>query len=134
MRRIVTDTRVTEFLTPKIGNVHGPHTVIGVEEDGEIIVGALFERCNGHNGILHCASDGRKNWASREFIREVFKYPFVTLGYERLSTVISASNTETLAFDLHIGFEEEARFRGAAHDGSDQIWLVMWRDKCRWLR
>lgn len=133
MRRIVTDSRVVEFLESRIGKVHGPHCVIGVEDSGEIIAGALFERCNGKNAFLHCASDGKKRWASKEFVRAVFSYPFVMLGYERLSTVLASSNEETMAFDLHIGFTEEARLKNAAHDGSDQVFLVMWKKDCKWL-
>lgn len=133
MSRIVTDTRVVEFLEPRVGKAHGPHYVIGLERDGEIIAGALYERCNGKNAFLHFASNEKKDWASKSFVREVFTYPFVTLGYERLSTVLASSNEETMDFDLHIGFREEARLVNAAHDGSDQVYLVMWKKDCKWL-
>jgi RimJ/RimL family protein N-acetyltransferase len=71
--------------------------------------------------------------ASKSFVKAVFSYPFITLGYERLSTVLASSNVETMAFDLHIGFKEEARLIGAAHDGSDQVYLVMYKKDCKWL-
>lgn len=129
------DTRVIEFVEERIGGkVHGPCTAVGMEEDGRIIAGAIYERCNGHNVFLHGASDGSKQWASRALLRAVAEHAFVTLGVPRMTTMVAATNADALRFDLKFGFREEGRMKNAAHDGSDLIVLVMWRDECKWLR
>lgn len=129
------DTRVIEFVEERIGGkVHGPCSAVGMEEDGRIIAGAIYERCNGHNVFFHGASDGSKRWASRELLRAAAEHAFVTLGVPRMTTMVAETNKDALRFDLKFGFREEARMKNAAHDGSDLIILVMWREDCRWLR
>lgn len=133
MSRIVTDSRVVEFVAARIGQVRGPCTAVGLEKDGRIVAGAIYERCNGHNVFFHGASDGSKTWASRQFLRALSAHAFHTLGVPRMTTVVAASNAEALAFDAKFGFREEGRLAQAAHDGSDAIYLVMWREECKWL-
>jgi hypothetical protein len=130
---IVTDTRVVEFVESFIGKCRYPCTAVGQELNGRIVAGAIYERNNGHNIIFHGASDGSKRWASKGFVRALVVHPFVELDLPRMSTPVAASNHLAMAFDLALGFEEECRQVGAAHDGSDLVWLVMWRDRCRWL-
>lgn len=134
MSRIVYDRRVVEFVEERIGGqVHGPCTAVGMERNGKIVAGAIFERCNGRNVFFHGASDGSRRWATRELLRAVCAHAFHTLGVERMTTVVAASNVRALAFDRKFGFREEARLARAAHDGSDAIYLVMWRAECKWL-
>ena len=133
MSRIVRDSRVLEFVQSHVGVCHNPCTVVGLERDGRIIAGALYEKFNGHNVIFHGASDGSKKWATRGFIRELCRHPFVNMGAPRMSTPVASSNEAAIRFDLAMGFEEECRQKSAAHDGSDLVWLVMWKDKCKWL-
>ncbi len=135
MKRIVRDLRVVEFVLPRIGATIDSLkcTAVGLESNGIIVVGAIYERCNGHNVFFHGASDGSKTWATEAFMRAMVRVPFVELGLERMSTVVAESATDTLLFDYHFGFEEECRLKGAAHDGSDSIYLVMWKKECKWL-
>lgn len=130
---IVTDTRVVEFVEERIGKCRYPCTAVGKERDGKIVAGAIYERNNGHNVIFHGASDGSRMWATKGFIRALVEYPFLSLGLPRMSTPVAATNLEALNFDHTLGFVEECRQVNAAHDGSDLIWLVMWRHQCKWL-
>lgn len=122
-----------EFVEARVGRVRNPCTAIGLDRGGVIVAGAIYERCNGRNVFFHGASDGSKLWATRGFLRALFYHPFSTLAVPRITTVVASSNHAALAFDMKLGFTEEGRMRGAAHDGSDSIYLVMWQDDCRWL-
>lgn len=133
MRRTVYDSRVIEFVEKLVGPCRHPATAVGVERDGVIVAGAIYERFNGHNVIFHGASDGSRRWAFKGFLRALCYHPFVHIGAPRMSTPVAASNKAAIEFDLALGFEEECRQKNAAHDGSDLIWFVMWKEKCKWL-
>jgi RimJ/RimL family protein N-acetyltransferase len=131
---VVTDDRVVAFVEHRIGGkVWNPCTAVGLERDGEIVAGAIYERCNGQNVFFHGAANDSRTWASREFLRALVAHPFEVLKVPRMTTVVAASNAQALMFDAGLGFVEECRLRGAAHDGSDSIYLVMWKGDCKWL-
>lgn len=134
MKRIVHDSRVTEFVESQVGRIRVPCTAVGLEENGLIIAGAIYERFNGHNVFFHGCSDGTKRWATPGFIRALMIHPFVTMGAPRMTTIVAASNDEALNFDDALGFREEGRLSKAAHDGSDSVYLVIWKHQCKWLK
>lgn len=105
---------------------------LGLERDGELIAGVLYEGFNGVNCWMHVATTPGKKW-TMEFLRYCFYYPFVEVGLKRVSGAVDASNLAARRFDEHLGFEREAVLLGAAADGGDVILYVMWRDKCRYL-
>lgn len=105
-------------------------TALGLERDGELIAGVIYEGFNGHNVWMHCAIPGR---LTREFINACFHYPFVQLGCKRVSGYVEASNIKARLFDEHLGFKPEARLRGAASDGGDVILYAMTREGCRYV-
>lgn len=105
-------------------------TAVGLERDGELIAGVIYEGFNGHNVWMHCAIPGR---LTREFLHYCFEYPFLELGCKRVSGYVEASNAKARRFDEHLGFKPEARLRGAASDGGDVILYVMTREGCRYV-
>jgi RimJ/RimL family protein N-acetyltransferase len=131
--RIVRDQRVVDFVAERIGGRPEKCMAVGLERDGLIVAGALYERCNGHNVFFHGAGDGTRRWATREFIRALVRFPFVELNVPRMTAVVAASNLAARAFDEKLGFVEEGRLAGAAHDGSDSIYMTLWRHSCPWL-
>ena len=106
---------------------------IGLEKDGELIAGALYEGFNGQNVWVHLAGQPGKRWMNREFLRYGFHYPFNEMGVKRISGYVNASNTEARRLNEHFGYQEEVRLKGAAPDGGDVILYVMWRENCRFL-
>lgn len=106
---------------------------IGLEKDGELIAGALYEGFNGQNVWAHLAGKPGKRWMNREFLWYGFHYPFNEMGVKRISGYVNASNTEARRLNEHFGYQEEARLKGAAPDGGDVILYVMWRENCRFL-
>lgn len=106
---------------------------IGLERRGELIAGVLYDGFTGPNIWMHVAAKSGARWATREFLRAAFSYPFLQLGCDRVSGAVDASNSQARRFDEHLGFEEEARLKGAAADGGDVILYVMWKKDCRYV-
>lgn len=107
---------------------------LGLERNGELIAGVVYEGYNKYNVWMHVAAQPGARWMTREYLWYCFHYPFVELGVQRVSGYVEASNHAARRFDEHLGFKEEARLAGAASDGGDVISYVMWRDQCRFLR
>ena len=103
---------------------------IGLERDGKLVAGTIYEGYNGHNVWMHVAIPVRITPA---FLRYCFRYPFIELGCKRVSGYVEASNAKARRFDEHLGFQQEAVLRGAASDGGDVILYRMTREDCRYV-
>lgn len=124
---------VRERIDGGIARVEGMRA-IGLRRDGELVAGVVYEGYNGKNIWMHVAAVPGARWMSRDYLHAVFAYPFLVCGVDRVSGYVNESNTQAKRFDEHLGFEQEARLRGAAPDGGDVIVYTMWRDQCRFLR
>lgn len=134
-KRIVSDPgRVWAFVNGKTGVPAVAHMKgIGLEQDGDLIAGVVYEGFTGHNIWMHVAAEPGARWMTREYLRYCFYYPFVECGVGRVSGWVEDSNEAAKRFDEHLGFREEARLKGAARDGGDVILYVMWRKDCRYV-
>lgn len=74
-----------------------------------------------------------KRWATRQYLRAIFEYPFIQLGLERVQTACSAQNEGVIMFNKKIGFTEEGRHRQAWPLGGDSVSFGMLKSECRWL-
>ena len=132
--RIISDpARVWAYVhqqvpVPVISGMKG----LGLERDGELIAGVLYEGFNGVNCWMHVATTPGKKW-TMEYLRYCFYYPFVEVGLQRVSGAVDASNELARRFDEHLGFRQEAVLHGAAADGGDVILYVMRREDCRYV-
>lgn len=136
MKRIVTDQpdRVAEFVGDSLGvSGFANYTAIGLEDDGELIAGVLFDYYNGASINMHVAAIPGRRWLTREYLRFCFWYPFEQLGCKRITGLVPASNKDAQRFDEHLGFELEATLKDAAPDG-DVLVYRMFRDQCKWLQ
>ena len=106
---------------------------IGLRRHGDLVATAIYEGFNGQNIWAHLAGLPGRRWMTRDFLRAAFAYPFLVCGVQRLSGYVNASNTDARRLNEHLGYEEEARLKGAAPDGGDVILYVMWRENCRFL-
>jgi RimJ/RimL family protein N-acetyltransferase len=126
--------RVHEFVRAKtpINMVSGSQA-IGLERDGELVAGVVYEGYNGHNVWMHVAAEPSKRWMTKEYLRACFLYPFLQLKCSRVSGFVEAWNMDARKFDEHLGFKQEATLKGAASDGGDVILYVMRREECRYV-
>lgn len=133
MGKVVFDQRVVGFIAQRIGTVPDICTAVGWENDtGKIVAGVIFERFNGRNVYFHGAGDGSCFWP-RALLKAIAIHAFETIGALRVTTVTQSNNSAALAWDKAYGFVEEGRMIGAAHDGSDSVYLVLWKHDCKWL-
>lgn len=122
---------VGQWVTSKAGGVFSPatSTTIGLEKDGEVIAGVIYENWNGRSIVAHMAATGR---LTREFIGAIFRYAFVKCGVDKVILPISSTNAKSNKFAQNLGFTEEARLKDAAADG-DVILYTLKKSDCRFL-
>jgi RimJ/RimL family protein N-acetyltransferase len=133
--RIISDpARVWAFVKQQVPvNVVSGMKGLGLERDGDLIAGVLYEGYNGVNVWMHVAADHTKRWLNRDYLRYCFQYPFDELNCKRVSGYVEASNADARRFDEHLGFKQEAVLTGAASDGGDVILYAMRREDCRYV-
>jgi RimJ/RimL family protein N-acetyltransferase len=124
--------RVAEFVARQVEQKSswGGYNAIGIERDGAIVAGIVVNNYNGANATVHIAVEGI---LPRDFLRVCFDYLFNMMKLNRVTGLVPESNKKALKFDLHIGFEEEFVMPRAHPEGSMHV-LVMYREKCRWIR
>jgi RimJ/RimL family protein N-acetyltransferase len=108
-------------------------TAIGLEENGELIVGVVYDSYTGPSISMHVAAEPGKRWASKDFLYRCFAYPFIQLECNRVTGLVRVDNIMTQKFDEHLGFVREGIIRRGASDGTDFILYGMLKEECRWL-
>ena len=106
---------------------------LGLEHDGVLVGGIVYERINNCNAWTHVALDDMKGRGVPEFMKVLFGYPFVQLKLKRISGYVEASNGKMRALSDRLGCKQEAVLHGAAHDGGDILIYVMHREDCRYV-
>lgn len=136
MARIVIgqDDRVGRWVCERTGGTWSPADAraIGLERNGELVAGVVYDHYNGASVCMHVASDGSRSWLNRAYLKYCFEYPFNHMKVRKIIGEVPSNNEDALRFDKHLGFREEARIADAA-PGGDIILLTMTRAQCRWL-
>jgi L-amino acid N-acyltransferase YncA len=103
---------------------------IGLVKNGNLVAGTAYDCWTGRNIFAHQRIVGKTN---REYWRAITSYPFNDLGCDRVTVMIDEHNRESINIVKHMGFEEEGRLVGAVQDGSDMVYLVLWKEDCKML-
>lgn len=111
----------------------GSFYAMGVERDGEIVAGIVFNNMNGSNATCHIAVS-RPGKDMIKLLHHAARYAFEQLGLKRLTGMVPASKPNVLKFDLNLGWEEEFVMQDAAFDGGPLHVLKMTPATCRWLK
>lgn len=115
---IVTDDRVARFVGSQIDAIiYPPFTCMGIEKDGEIVGGAVFNCFTGHDVELTLAG---KVW-TRRFLRAMGEYAFKQLGCGRIQMTTEQEDVARLAERL--GAKREGVLRDKFGRGRDGIAL-----------
>lgn len=113
---IVHDERVAEFVGERIGSkIVPPYTAIGVETDGKIIAGAVFNCFTGPDIEMTVAGEARA--FTRGFYRLVYRYVFDQLGCIRLSA--TTENADVVRLAERLGGRVEGMKRDLFGKGRD---------------
>lgn len=107
---------------------------IGLEKDGELVAGVLFDDYNGSNMWMHVAAIPGKRWMTRGFLYATFAYPFLQLNLRRLSGWVEVNNYDAQKFNEHLGFKREAVLKEAGRKGVDVIIYSMFKEDCRFIK
>lgn len=134
VKRIVIGQPVVEWVakqTHEYGNF-GLAVGFGIEQNGALIAGVVFNDYNGANINMHVASDGSRSWLTREFLWMVFDYAFNQAKVKRITGLVGEGNQQARRFDEHIGFVHETTLAQAHPSGGLMVYR-MFKHECRWL-
>lgn len=136
MKRVVLgqDDRIGHFVMHYAGGsyVSGRGVGIGLEENGKLLAGVLYEDYNGASVLGHVAALPGKAWLNREFLWICFAYPFCQLHVKKIIGLVGEKNEAAREFDENLGFVLETALKDAHPDGSLLVYS-MTREQCRWL-
>lgn len=101
--------------------------------DGEIACAVIYNHPAYKSINGHILSDGKKRWATKEFVRMMFWYPFVALGMNRITAPIAESNSDAIKLVEKLGFILEGRMRGYRNNGEAQLIYGILREECKYV-
>lgn len=129
------DEQVARWVARRIDGmtVSAGARALGVERDGKIVAGVVYENFNGVHCAVSIAAVPGSGWADRRTLAALFGYPFEQLDCLAISVTVPMSNLPSLNLATGLGFEPEALIAFAAPDGGPLVVLKMFRDTCRWL-
>ena len=110
----------------------GDAAAIGLEEDGELIAGVVFNWWTGPSISMHVAAVPGRRWMTKDYLYRCFAYPFLQVKCNRVTGLVREDNLDAQRFD-HLGFKREGLIRKGASDGSNLILYGMLKEECRWL-
>ena len=129
--RIVSGPHVGAWVTAQTEGAFDPNrsTAIGLERDGKIVAGTVYENWNGRSVVCHIAWER----VTPAYMAAVYDYAYNVANVDKIIGPISSNHTRALALVSKMGFSEEARIKGAAHDSGDIVLMTQTPDKCRFL-
>lgn len=131
MLRILTSVddypRITAFLSERLGSVFfEPYTCLGLEEDGKIVAGMLFNNFTGND--IHVSVAGSR-W-TRRFLRVLGLYLFHQLRVDRFTGITEQQDVVDIVERL--GGRVEGVMRNHFGPGRDGIVLGVLREEYRY--
>jgi RimJ/RimL family protein N-acetyltransferase len=124
---IVADDRCAQFVSERLGfGLCPPFTAMGIERDGEIIGGVVFNHFEGAD--LHVTVAGR-GW-TKDFLKAVGTYVFDQLGCERMTAITADEITATFAERL--GGQYEGCLRNHFGPGKNGLVAGILREEWRY--
>lgn len=136
MKRLILgeNDRLGPWICERLGTewLPGRGHCMGMEEEGEITAGVLFDSYNGASVCMHVAANPGKRWMNREMLWYAFAYPFLQLRVKKILGIVASADHHTRKFDEHLGFVLEATLKDA-HPQGDLLLYTMTREQCRWL-
>lgn len=126
--------RIGEWVASRVGQrgSWGDFYAMGVVSGDEVLAGFVFHNFNGANAVCHVAVE-KPNRKLIELLHAAADYAFNHCKLKRLTGLVPTNEPDVIAFDKNLGFEEEYVMKDGA-PGADMQVLVMWPEKCRWLR
>ena len=109
------------------GSYHYNATAIGLEREGQVVAGVIYESFMDTTITCHIAIAGRVN---KKFLRAIFDYPFRVCNVDKIIAPVIADNDKSIKLVKNMGFTEEARIK---RSNGDMIFFTMLKDNCKFL-
>jgi RimJ/RimL family protein N-acetyltransferase len=128
--------RVRDFVCARIADcaVSERYEALGaVDRDGVLIGGFVFYdwRWAPGGGDIMLAAAGGGPWVTKGNLRAWFSYPFVQLGCNRITSVVSKKNRVSREMTERLGFKREGCVRGAFGPGKDGVLYGLLAQECK---
>ncbi|MBS1034987.1 GNAT family N-acetyltransferase [Gluconobacter cerinus] len=121
------DGRISCFVAERLNTLfHPPFTQMGIEQDGQIIAGMIFNSFTGND--IHVSVAGSR-W-TRRFLRAMGQYLFDQLNVDRFTAITEKQNVVDIVYRL--GGQKEGVIRNHFGPDRDGILLGVLRDEFRY--
>lgn len=121
---------VGEWVADQLGCKWIKHAqCIGLERDGKLVAGVIYENYNGFSVNMHIAFKAR---LTREFLWIIYHYPFVQLGLKKIIGFVESGNIACTKIAPKHGFILEHTIKDAGRNCDINVW-TMTKDQCRFL-
>jgi len=125
------DDRVGEWIQERGGGFYRDGSkCVGLEKDGKLVAGVMYDYFNGSSIYAHIASLGQMN---REFLWFIFHYPFVQINAKVIIGLVADDNERSIRLCNKLGFTLNTRIIDGHPSGALRIY-TMRREDCKWLR
>lgn len=123
---IVTDERVALFVGERCGTIiYPPYTCMGMERDGKVTAGVVFNCFTGNDVEMTVAGEARA--FTRQFYHAVRNYVFNQMGCLRISATTESAQVVELA--KRLGAQTEGCKRNHFGIGRDGIVLGILKEE-----
>lgn len=129
------DERVAEWVGKQLmkdAEAFKPCKAIGIEKNGTLIAGVVYNNYVGHLIEMTIASLD-KRWATRHNLKALFSYPFTQLSLRRVQALCSEKDEGVQMFLKRLGFTHEGTHPCAYHDGDTALSFGMLKHQCRYI-
>lgn len=125
--------RIGRWVSEKSGSTYQEgNTGIAIESDGKLVVGIMYDGYTGASIAMHSRCDDPKK-VTRQWLWQIFDYPFNQLGVKRVTGIVSTANEKAIHTNEHLGWIREAVLKDYFPDG-DAIIYVMRKNECSFLK
>ncbi|MEF8758319.1 MAG: hypothetical protein V5B36_00905 [Candidatus Accumulibacter sp. UW25] len=135
--RILNDYKYNDFfcdwISKKLNENYAPTLcrTIGVVNDTDVLAVVLLDNFTTHCVELSIASNGTKNWCSREFLKTIYREVFEVHKKARANMVVAVENTDAINLHKKLGHILEARLVDWFGTGNDAFLYRI--TKIEWL-
>lgn len=118
-------------------DIFGNCTAIGIVNCTELIAGIVYSNTKYTQGKLFSlemsVASVDKRWATRHNLKQLFAYPFIQLGLERVQTICSANEGDTIMFNKRLGFKQEGVHPKGWDGKAHAVSFGMLKGDCKWI-
>jgi RimJ/RimL family protein N-acetyltransferase len=100
--------------------------------DGKVVGAVYYTNYRGHSIEMGWA--GEKGWLTRDNLAQMFGYPFLQLGVQRVWGLVHRHNKESRRLAEKLGCRFVGTADGEYGPGQDAIIYSMTKGACRWIK